>query len=77
MILLGYILITLITLKVLNFGIFAIFDYFREILYPCKVSKAESIPAEFEILFLIFDQIIILIAVYHISILIVTKLEFL
>ena len=70
MILLGYILVTLITLKVLNFGIFAIFDHFREILYPCKVSKAESIPAEFE-------QIIILIAVYHISILIVTKLEFL
>ena len=30
------------TLKVLNFPIFAIFDHFREILYPQKASKPQN-----------------------------------
>ena len=72
------------TLKVLNF---ALFDHFREILYPRKVSKSRNgeikyprneIPAEFEILFfLTFDQSMILMPVYRVSLLAVTKLEFL
>ena len=35
-------LIFLYTLKVLNFPVFEIFDYFREILYPPKVSKPKN-----------------------------------
>ena len=72
------------TLKVLNF---ALFDHFCEILYPRKVSKSRNgeikypwneIPAEFEILFfLTFNQSMILMPVYRISLLAVTKLEFL
>ena len=70
---------------VLDFAIFAIFDHFRELLYPRKVWNPQNrkikyprneIPPEFEILFfLIFDQSMILIPVYRISLLIITKLE--
>ena len=63
------------------------FCNFRKILYLQKVSKPQNreikhpqnlIPAKSEILFIpIFDQSMILIPLYRISLLIVAKLEFL
>ena len=75
------VIIAVITFKILNFAIFAIFDHFRKNLYSWKVSKPQNreikyprnlIPAKFEIIFfLIFDQSMILIPAYRISLLIV------
>ena len=78
------------TLKVLNF---ATFFYFRENLYLRKVSQQQNrkiknlqiiiiiknkIPSEFQILFyLVLDQNMLLIPVYLISLLTLTKFEFL
>ena len=77
------------TLKVLNF---ATFFYFRENLYLWKVSQQQNrkiknlqiiiiknkIPSEFQILFyLVLDQNMLLIPVYLISLLTLTKFEFL
>ena len=70
-----------------NGTIFAIFHHFYETLYPRKVSKPQNceikypqnyVPAKFEALFfLLFDQSIISIPVYRISLFILMKLGFL
>ena len=67
----------------LNFLIFTIFDHFCKILYPRKVSKPQNHKIKnlsnlrFSYSLITYDQGMTLIPVYHISLLTVTKLEFL